>query len=67
MKVKLLQDELRVLKLKVVEVTEENRLLHEEIKRSTVQEIINEGIEVSGVGAAIYIFKKSNLVLLILK
>ena len=67
MKVKLFQDELRILKLKVVELTEENRLLHEEIKRSTVQEIINEGIEVSGVGAAIYIFRKKTSMLLILK
>ena len=54
MKVKLLQDELHALKLKVIELVEENRLLHEEIKRSTVQEIIAEGIEVSGVGVTLY-------------
>lgn len=54
MKVKLLQDELHALKLKVIELVEENRLLHEEIKRSTVQEIIAEGIEVSGVCVTVY-------------
>ncbi|KAI0237435.1 hypothetical protein LSAT2_012032 [Lamellibrachia satsuma] len=43
------KDELHALKLKVIELVEENRLLHEEIKRSTVQEIIAEGIEVSGI------------------
>ncbi len=57
MKVKLFQDELHALKMKVIELVEENRLLHEEVKRSTVQDIINEGIEVSRVGATLLGFE----------
>ena len=41
-----LQDELQVLKGKVKEIIEENKLLHEEIKRSAVHEILKEGLEV---------------------
>ena len=35
--------------MKVKEVIEENRLLHEELKRSAIQEILNQGLEVEGV------------------
>lgn len=38
------------MKQKVREVIEENRALHEEIKRGTVQEILQEGLDVPGVG-----------------
>ena len=38
-----------MLKLKVSELAEENRLLHEELKHSVIQEILNEGMDVPGV------------------
>ena len=44
-----LQDELQVLKGKVKEIIEENKLLHEEIKRSAVHEILKEGLDVGEV------------------
>ena len=44
-----LQDETQTLKLKLMELVEENRLLHEEIKRSAVSDILSHGIEVPGV------------------
>ena len=45
----LLQDETQTLKLKVLELLEENRLLHEEVKRSAIGDILECGIEVPGV------------------
>lgn len=46
------QDELQALKTRVKEVVEENKLLHDEIKRSTVHEILEQGLEVEGVSPA---------------
>ena len=52
-KLPLLKEELQVLRLKVKEVVEENRLLHEELKHSVVQEILSQGIDVPGVSSAV--------------
>ena len=51
----LLQEELHSLKLKVHEIVEENRILHEELKTSVIQEILQEGIDVPGVCIWIYV------------
>ena len=51
----LCQDETQTLKLKVLELVEENRLLHEEIKRNAVGDILHHGIEVPGVTIALLI------------
>ena len=51
----LCQDETQTLKLKVLELVEENRLLHEEIKRNAVSDILHHGIEVPGVTIALLI------------
>ena len=50
-----MQDETQTLKLKVLELVEENRLLHEEIKRNAVSDILHHGIEVPGVTIALLI------------
>ena len=44
------QDEMQKLRLNFLEVAEENRLLHEELKRGAISEILGEGLEVPGVG-----------------
>ena len=43
------QDELQALKTKVKEVVEENYMLHEQLKRNMVQEILDEGVDIPGV------------------
>ena len=52
------QDEVTALMMKVQEVVEENRLLHEEIKRGAVQEILAQGIDLPGVSQRSSIFIK---------
>ena len=40
---------MHALKMKLRELAEENRMLHEELKRTVVQEMLNEGLDVPGV------------------
>lgn len=52
---------MQLLKIKVQEVIEENRLLHEELKRTAISEIVGGGLEIPGVRLHVYIYVPTKL------
>ena len=50
------QDEMRALRQQVQDIVEENRALHEELRRSVVHEIAGTGLGIAGVCAFCFLF-----------